>query len=263
MCVPVQKRGLRPDTMGPKRGHVGKSAGTPMANQLLAALPRAAYRRLLPRLEPTTLKAGQRLFPPTGALQFAYFPTDSIVTLLYALEEGAMAKAWPVGREGMVGISMILGNPHRDNRADVQVGGLAFRMSASVLLVEFRRGGALQRLLLRYVFALITQASQLCVCSQHHLIEQRLCRFLSRAFDRIDGDELLITQERMSQCLGVRRESITEAAPRLQQAGIIQYYRGHMALLNQKKLEERACACAGIIRRAFAAVSEQDVAKHR
>lgn len=234
-----------------------------MANQLLAALPKAAYRRLLPHLEATTLDAGQKLFPATGPLQFAYFPTDSIVTLLYALEEGAMAKAWPVGREGMVGISLILGNSRRDNRAGVQVGGRAFRMPASVLLVEFRRGGALQRLLLRYVFALITQASQLCVCSQHHLIEERLCRFLSRAFDRIDGDELLITQERMSQCLGVRRESITEAALHLQRAGIIQYCRGQLTLLNQKKLEERACACGEIIRRAFAAVSEEDAVKRQ
>lgn len=238
------------------------SAGTPMANQLLAALPKAVYRRLLPHLEVTTFTVGQRLFPPAGPLQFVYFPTDSIVTLLYALEEGAMAKAWPVGREGVVGISSILGNSNRDNRAVVQVGGLAFGISASVLLAEFRRGGALQRLLLRYVFALITQASQLCLCSQHHMIEQRLCRFLERAFERVNGEELFITQERMSQCLGVRRESITEAALQLQQAAIIQYHRGHMTLLDRKKLEKRACACSGIIQRAFESVLDKHAVLH-
>jgi len=210
----------------------------------------------LPHLEATTLTIGQTLFPPTGPLQFAYFPTESIVTLSYALEKGAMAKAWPVGREGMVGISLILGSPDRYNRADVQFAGIAFRISASVLQDEFRRGDALHRLLLRYVFALITQASQLSVCGQHHKIEQRLCRFLSLAFDRIGGDKLFITQERMGRLLGVRRGTITEVAGRLQQAGIIQYSRGHMTLINRKKLEKRACTCGGIIRRAFAAVSE-------
>jgi hypothetical protein len=226
-----------------------------MANQLLAALPRAAYRRLLPHLEATTLTVGQTLFPRAGPLPFAYFPTESIVTLSYAIEEGAMAKAWPVGREGMVGISLILRSPDRDNRADVQFGGLAFRIAASVLRGEFGRGGALQYLLLRYVFALITQASQLGVCSQHHTIEQRLCRFLSRAFDRVSGDKIFITHVRISQLLGVRRESITEVALRLHEADIIQYSRGHVTLINRKRLEDRACTCGGIIRRAFAAVS--------
>jgi CRP-like cAMP-binding protein len=229
----------------------------PTANQLLASLPAAALRRLLPHLEATTLSVDQTLFPPAGPLQFAYFPTSSIVTLSYAIEEGAMAKAWPVGREGMVGISLFLGSPHRDNQASVQFGGLAFRISASALRSEFQRAGALQQLLLRYVFALMTQASQLSVCNLYHSVDQRLCRFLSRAFDRVNGHEVFITQARIATLLGVRREGVTEIASRLREAGIIKYWRGHITLVNQKKLESRSCACGGIIRRAFAAVSEK------
>ena len=147
-----------------------------------------------------TLRVSETLSSPDGRLQFAYFPTSSIVTLSYPLEEGgAMAKGWSVGREGMVGISLLLDGPKCDNRADVQVGGLAFRLPASVLLVEFRRANAFQNLLLRYVSALITQASQLGVCSHYHSIEQRLCRFLSRIFDRVPGDEVALTQERMGE----------------------------------------------------------------
>jgi CRP-like cAMP-binding protein len=232
------------------------AAGTPKANKLLAALPNAAYRRLLPDLEPTALRLGETLFRPAGQLQWAYFPTSSIVTLSYALEgEGVMAKAWPVGREGMVGISLFLGSPRRDNQADVQLGGLAFRISASDLLAEFRRAGALHDLLLRYVFALVTQASQLSMCNHYHPIEQRLCRFLSRLFDRVGGDDVAITQERIGELLGVRRVTINLAAGQLQAAGVIQCARGHVKLLNQEKLEKRACACNTILRRAFEAVT--------
>lgn len=167
-----------------------------------------------------------------------------------------MAKAWPVGREGMVGISLFLGGPKRDNRADVQVGGLAFRLAAADLLVEFRRANAFQNLLLRYVFALMTQASQLGLCNHYHPIEQRLCRFLSRLFDRVPGDEVAITHERMGELLGVRRESISEAALKLQTAGIIEYRRGHVKLISRKKLDARACACGAVIRRAFEVVFE-------
>ncbi len=229
---------------------------TPKANQLLAASPEATYRRLLPYLEAITLTLDQSLFPRAGSLPFAYFPTDSIVTLSYAIEKGAIAKAWPVGREGMVGISLILGSSTRYNRADVQLSGSAFRIAATPLLTEFRRDNEFQRLLLRYVSALITQASQLSVCGQHHLIEQRLCRFLTRAFDRVSRDRLSITQARIGKLLGVRRESITEVALRLQKAGIILYFRGNIILINREKLEKRACTCGAIIRRAFAAVSE-------
>jgi hypothetical protein len=233
------------------------SSGTPKGNQLLAALPAAAYRRLLPDLEEVTLQVGVNLFRPSSSLRFAYFPTASIVTLSYAVEErAAMAKAWPVGREGMVGISLFLGCRDRDNRADVQFGGPAFRLSAAALRLEFGRAGALERLLLRYVFALVTQASQLGVCSHYHPTEQRLCRFLSRGFDRMDGDKLFVTQARIAVLLGVRRESITACASRLKRAGIIEYCRGQVTLIDRQKLKKRACACDEIIRRAFAAVTE-------
>jgi CRP-like cAMP-binding protein len=233
------------------------ASGTPKTNGLLAALPDSAYGRLLPDLEATTLEVGEALFRPAGRLQFAYFPTNSIVTASYAIEEdGAMAKAWPVGREGMVGISLFLDSPRRDNGADVQVGGIAFRLPAAALLSEFNQAGALQRLLLRYVFALVTQASQLGVCSNYHSLEQRLCRFLSRVFDRVSGNEVALTQERIAQLLGVRRVSITNLAVQLQAAGIIEYHRGHVRLVSRKKLAERSCACATIIKRAFKEVSE-------
>jgi hypothetical protein len=230
---------------------------SPRANELLAALPAAAYRRLLPDLQATSLETGDTLFRPDGQLQFAYFPTTSIVTLSYAIEgDGLRAKAWPVGCEGVVGISLFLGSPRRDNRADVQIGGLAYRIAAAPLIAEFRRAGALQQLLHRYVFALVTQASQLGVCGNHHTLDQRLCRFLMRLFDRVPGDEVAITQERMGTLLGVRRVSITLAAGHLQTAGVIEYRRGHVRLLKRKELEERSCACLGIIRRAFGAVPD-------
>ena len=232
------------------------ASDSPRTNALLAALPAAAYRRLLPALCATQLEIGETLFRPGGPLQFAYFPTSSIVTVSYAVEgDGVMAKAWPVGREGVVGISLFMGRPERSNRADVQIGGLAYRLPAEALLAEFRRGGTVQRLLLRYTFALLTQASQLGICSSHHSTDQRLCRFLLRVFDRVSTPEVAITHERIAALLGVRRVSITQAAGQLQAAGLIALRRGHVRLVNRKKLAARSCACAEIIRRAFAGVS--------
>lgn len=203
-----------------------------------------------------TLSVKDVLFQPNGPLPFAYFPTESVVTLDYAVEDtGAMAKAWPVGREGVVGISLFLVTQKYANRAEVQFGSEAFCISSSVLLTEFQRGGALQRLLLRYGFALVTQASQLGVCSQYHSIDQRLCRFRSRAFDQIGGDEVFMTHERISKWLGVRRVSIIEIAFRRHTAGIIQNSRGCIRLKSRSQLEARACTCAGIIRRAFGTVT--------
>jgi hypothetical protein len=225
-------------------------------NKLLAALPAATFRRLSPHFKSVTLAVGEHLYPSTGALRFAYFPIDSIVTLSYAIGGRTMAKAWPIGSEGMVGISLFLGGPRRrDNHAEVQFRGLALRISSSALLTEFRRGGALQRLLLRYVFASITQASQLSVCNLYHSADQRLCRFLSRGFDRVNGKDLVITQSRIAELLGLRREAITEIALQLQSAGVIKYCRGSITLINRRALEKRACACDEIIKRAFAAVA--------
>jgi hypothetical protein len=228
----------------------------PKGNLLLAALPDADYRRVLPHLVERALVIDETLFRPGTQPKIAYFPTNSIVTLSYAIEgRKVVAKAWPVGREGIVGISLFLGSVCPDNRAEVQVGGPAFGISASALMTEFRRAGALQRVLLRYVFALVTQASQLSVCNQHHSAEQRLCRFLSRGFDRMDGSVLSVTQARIAMILGVRRESVNESATRLQNASIIKYCRGQVTLVDRGKLEDRACDCAEIIRRAFAAVT--------
>jgi hypothetical protein len=226
-------------------------------NQLLAALPAATFRRLSPHFESVTLTVGECLYPAAGKLRFAYFPVDSIVTLSYAIGDRAMAKAWPVGREGMIGICLILGGPRRRyDHAEVQFQGTAWRISASALLAEFRRGGALQRVLLRFVFASITQASQLSVCNLYHSADQRLCRFLSRGFDRVNGKDLVITQSRIAALLGLRREGITDIALKLQEAGVIKYSRGSITLLDRRALEKRACACDEIIRHAFAAVSE-------
>jgi hypothetical protein len=232
--------------------------GPPTANQLLAALPTAVSRRLSPYLEETTLSIDQALFQPAAPLQFAYFPTNSIVTSSYAIDDNSMVKAWPVGREGMVGISLLLDWPNAipgPSRADVELSGRAFRLSTPVLRREFRRAGALQHLLLRYVAALMTQASQLSVCNLYHSVDQRLCRFLSRGFDQVNGDQIFITQARLGRLLGIRREGVTESALRLQESGVIAYHRGHIRLLNRKALEARACICAGIIRRAFTAVT--------
>jgi CRP-like cAMP-binding protein len=189
-------------------------------------------------------------------MKYAYFPTSSIVAVLHEVDApGTMAKAWPVGREGVLGISLFLGKPHFVHQVDVEIGGTAFRLPVRALLAEFRQGGAFQQLLLRYVSALITQASQLGICGSYHPIEQRLCRFLLSAFDRV-GDELGITQQHMGQLLGARRVSITKAAMQLQQEHLIDYARGRVTLLNRSKLEERSCVCTAIIRRAFEAVLE-------
>jgi CRP-like cAMP-binding protein len=239
------------------RGCSIDASRTPKANALLAALPEAAYRRLLPDLQAATLQDGEALLTPSGGMEYAYFPTRSIVALLHDVDAaGAMVKAWPVGREGMLGISIFLGVPKFISRADVQIGGSAVRLPAAALLAEFRQAGALQQLLLRYVFAVITQASQLGVCNNYHSVEQRLCRFLLRAFDRVGGDQIGLTQGRIAELLGVRRVSITKAAIDLQSDDLIEYVRGRVRLVNRKKLEQRSCVCAAVIKRAFEAVVE-------
>lgn len=231
-----------------------RAASTPRANQLLGSLPAPDYRRLLPHLQATNLVANESLFEPNQPIEFALFPIDSIVKVSYDAGKGATAEAWRVGREGMIGISLLQDSPEEHSRAEVGFGGLAFRVSASVLLTEFRRARALQRLLLRYLLALLTQASQLRVCHQHHSIEQRVCDFLSRAFDQANSNAVFVTQERIGMLLDVRRETITEIAVRLQRAGIIEYFRGRVTLINPERLEKRACQCGSIISRAFGAV---------
>jgi CRP-like cAMP-binding protein len=247
---PIARSGLA------MRVQLAQAAASAEANALLSALPHAVYRRLLPDLQTITLHPGEVLCRTNDHLKFAYFPTNCIVAAMYGTDEaGSMAKAWPVGREGMLGISLFLGVERLDNQAEVQVGGTAFRIPAAALLSEFRQAGALQHLLLRYAFALIMQASQLAACSHCHPIEQRLCRFLLLAFDRVGAAEIELTQQRIAELLGVRRVSVTHAAMGLQRDNLIEYVRGRVRLINRKRLAQRSCACAGIIVRGFAAVT--------
>jgi hypothetical protein len=183
-------------------------------------------------------------------IQYAYFPTTSVVGLSYAIDKGGSANAWPVGSEGAVGLSSLTG-PVRNERAEVQIAGHGFRLAVRFLRAEFRRGGAFQQLLLRYLQALIAKVSQLGVCNQHHTLDERLCRFLLRAFDRARANELTITQQTTADLLGVRRVGVTEAAGHLQRAGIIRCGRGSVTLLSRRKLEARSCACYAAIKKEF------------
>lgn len=219
-------------------------------NRLLGALPAAVYQRLLPYLELVALPLGQILFPLPGKMRYAYFPTTSVVSLSYVLDKGVAARAWQVGNEGVIGLSSLSG-PIRTDQAEVQTAGYAFRLATHALRTEFDRGGAFQRLLLRYLQALITQVSQLGICNQYHLLDRRLCRFLLRAFDRATANQLAITQQKTADLLGVRRVGVTEAVGRLHAAGIIRCDRGQLTLLSRRKLEARACACYAVIKKEF------------
>jgi CRP-like cAMP-binding protein len=232
-------------------------------NRLLAALPSEELEQLLPSLEQVTLPVGKMLYEPSEQLSHAYFPTTSIISLHYVIESGASAESAGVGNEGMVGVSLFMGGNTTTSSAVVQTAGQAYRMDRRRLKEEFERGGALQKLLLRYTQALMTQMSQTAVCNRHHVVEQQLCRWLLLTLDRlVPSDstastqapltELVITQELIANMLGVRREGITEAAGRLQTAGIIRYRRGHIAVLQRAGLEQRVCECYGVVKKEIA-----------
>jgi CRP-like cAMP-binding protein len=229
---------------------VSKSLGPPLpvANRLLAALPREEYQRLLPELQPVIFSLGEVVYESGGHLAYIYFPTTSVVSLLYMMEDGSVAEAGLAGNDGVVGVALFLGGDTTPNRAVVQLAGGAIRMKAKLLQAEFRRGGALQLLLLRYTQALITLISQTAACNRLHLVEQRLCRWLLLCHDRVNSDELLMTQEFISNMLGGRRESVTVAAGRLQDAGLIHYVRGHIKILDRKGLEAAVCECYGVVK---------------
>ncbi|MGA7986699.1 MAG: Crp/Fnr family transcriptional regulator [Burkholderiales bacterium] len=229
-----------------------RSADTPsLHNRLLAALPAADLERLLPKLEPASLKLGSALYESGSTQGFVYFPTDSIVSLLYVMEDGSSAEIAVVGNEGVVGLALFMGGETTPSRAVVQSAGNAFRLGASVLKAEFGRGGELQHLLLRYTQALITQMAQTAVCNRHHSVEQQLCRWLLLSLDRLPANELTMTQELIANMLGVRREGVTEAAGKLQDAGMIRYSRGKITLLDRPKLEARACECYAVVKREY------------
>ena len=221
----------------------------PTQNYLLAALPAADYQRLLPDLELVPLPLGMAVYESGGELNYVYFPTDSIVSLLYVMKDGASAEIAVVGHDGLVGIALFMGGESTPSRAVVQSAGYAYRLSSKILKREFEHGGPLQHLLLRYTQALITQMAQTAVCNRHHSVEQQLCRWLLLSLDRLPSNELSMTQELIANMLGVRREGITEAAGHLQDAGLIHYRRGHVKVLNRAGLERRVCECYAVVKR--------------
>ena len=222
---------------------------SPQHNHLLACLPPADFTLFANQLELVHMPLGQMLYEPGTQLRHAFFPTTSIVSLHYVTETGASAETAGVGNEGVVGISLFMGGDTTPSSAVVQTAGYAYRLDRHVLQAEFNRAGALQRLLLRYTQALMTQMAQSAVCNRHHSVEQQLCRWLLLTMDRVPARELVMTQELVASMLGVRRESVTEAAGNLQTAGYIRYRRGHIAVLERQGLEGRACECYGVVKK--------------
>jgi CRP-like cAMP-binding protein len=220
-------------------------------NRLLARLPPDQYERLRPLLQPVEFPLGEVVYEFGGELDYVFFPTTSIVSLLYTMENGTSAEMGLTGNEGVVGIALFMGGGTMPNRAVVQSAGDALRMKAKVLQAEFALGGKFQQLLLRYTQALITQISQTAVCNRLHSVEQQLCRWLLLSHDRVQADELIMTQELIADMLGVRREGVTVAAGRLQDAGAISYLRGRIQILDRQRLEETVCECYRVVKDEF------------
>jgi CRP-like cAMP-binding protein len=223
----------------------------PRLNKLLAALPGDIHKRVVPHLELVPLELGASVYEAGGKQAYVYFPIDAIVSLLYVMKDGASAEIAVVGNEGLVGIALFMGGESTPSRAVVQSAGDAYRLSSKVLKREFEFGGALQHLLLRYTQALLTQMAQTAVCNRHHSIEQQLCRWLLLSLDRLPTNELTMTQELIANMLGVRREGVTEAAGKLQDAGLIHYSRGKITIVNRPKLEKRVCECYAVVKKEF------------
>jgi len=223
----------------------------PRENHLLAVLPEAERVRLTPHLVPVEMPLGQVVYESGDRLNHVYFPTTSIVSLLYVMEDGASAEIAIVGNEGLIGIALFMGGETTPSRAIVQSAGQAYRLDARILKEEFNRAGPVQRLLLRYTQALITQMAQTAVCNRHHSIDQQLCRWLLLSIDRLPSNELKMTQELIANMLGVRRSGVTEAAQKLQDAGLIRYAHGHIEVLDRPGLEKRVCECYGVVKREF------------
>jgi CRP-like cAMP-binding protein len=224
---------------------------SPNQNHLLASLPAAEFARLAPHLELVPMLLGESLYEPGCLLQHVFFPTTAIVSLLFVLESGSSAEIAGVGNEGILGISLFMGGDTTPSSAVVQTAGHGYRLHGRLLKEEFNRGGLMQRLLLRYTQALLTQMCQTAACNRHHSIEQQLCRWLLLTLDRLPSNELIMTQELVASALGVRREGITEAAGKLQRAGVIRYRRGHIAVLERSGLEVGACECYSVVKKEF------------
>ncbi|MEO6362449.1 MAG: Crp/Fnr family transcriptional regulator [Caldimonas sp.] len=219
----------------------------PRKNRLLASLPQAEWDRWRPQLEAVDLPLGKVLYESGGTISHVYFPTTAIVSLLYVMENGSSAEIAVVGQEGIVGISLFMGGESTPSRGVVQSAGRGFRLEASVIKDEFNRAPVLH-LLLRYTQALITQMAQTAVCNRHHSLDQQLCRWLLLSLDRLQGSELVMTQELIANMLGVRREGVTEAALKLQEAGLIRYARGRISVLDRPCIEERTCECYAVVK---------------
>ena len=223
----------------------------PQRNQLLAALAGPTLDRWREHLEPVTLPLGLVLYESGSTLSHIYFPTTAIVSLLYVMENGASAEIAVVGREGLVGISLFMGGESTPSRAVVQSAGAGYRMLAETIKSEFNQFGQVMHLLLRYTQALITQMAQTAVCNRHHSLDQQLCRWLLLSLDRLPGNHLVMTQELIANMLGVRREGVTEAARRLQTAGLISYARGHITVLDRRALAQRSCECYAVVKKEY------------
>jgi CRP-like cAMP-binding protein len=223
----------------------------PKQNHLLAALPAGDYARLLPDLELIPMPLGWAVYESGGALGYLYFPTTSIISLLYVMENSSSAEIAITGNEGLVGISLFMGGESTPSRAVVQSAGNGYRLKASALKREFALGGELQHLALRFTQALITQMAQTAVCNRHHALDQQLCRWLLLSIDRLPGNDLEMTQELIANMLGVRREGVTAAALTLQKLGLIRYARGHITVLNRAGLEARTCECYSVVKREY------------
>jgi CRP-like cAMP-binding protein len=231
--------------------HIVPQAVNPAENHLLAVLPDAEMERLLPNLELVSLALGQVIYESGGQMSHVYFPTNSIISLLYLMENGATAEIGVTGYEGMVGIALFMGGQTTPNRAVVQSAGHAYKMSAKALQAEFVKGGMFQQMLLRYTQALITQISQTAVCNRLHSVEQQLCRWLLLSYDRLHSDKLVMTHTLIANMLGVRREGITIAAKHLQEKGIISYVRGTITLLDRPRLEAIVCECYRVVKNEY------------
>ena len=220
-------------------------------NHLLAAVPSAEWKRLLPHLEAVDLALGQVLYESGSTMTHMYFPSTAIISLLYVMENGSSAEIAVAGNEGLVGVSLFMGGESTPSRAVVQSAGRGFKIEAQIMKNEFNKAGPVMHLLLRYTQALITQMAQTAVCNRHHSLDQQLCRWLLLSLDRLQGNELKMTQELISSMLGVRREGVTEAALQLQAAGLITYARGRITVLDRPKLEQRTCECYAVVKKEY------------
>ncbi len=226
---------------------------TPLRNnRILSALPAHEHARLLPHLEYVEMPVGWVICEPGIQFEWIYFPIDSIVSLLYMMENGAAAEIAITGNDGMVGIALFMGGESTTSRAIVQHAGHGYRLRAKILKSEFALGEQLQYLALRYAQALLTQMAQTTVCNRHHSLQQQFCRWLLLRLDRMQGNQLLMTQEQIANTLGVRREGITEVAGRLQEEGGIRYSRGRITVVDRHALEQRVCECHAVVRSEYA-----------